>query len=80
MERDNTRFFPEENASLVKLTDERVTSGRSLDNNRITLDLDEDRNIVGITFMDVSNGIDLGSLPKELLEVDVDPDTTPQHG
>ena len=56
-------FFPWEDAILVKLTDSRVVADRSIDENRIH----QDRNIVGISFMDVSHGVKLAALPQELL-------------
>ena len=62
-------FFPEEDAILLKLTDSPVVTVRSMDGNRIFLDRDQDRNIVGITSMDVSHGINLAALPQELLSV-----------
>ena len=61
------RFFPEDDAISVTLRDARVTSGRSFDNNRIHVDLDENREIVGIDFLYVSHGINLSCIPPEFL-------------
>ena len=68
------RFSPEDDAISVTLRDARVTSGRSFDNNLIHVYLDENRQIVGISFLYVSHGINLGCLPPELLGFDDDPD------
>ena len=67
-------FFPEEDAILVKITDSPVVAVRSIDGNRIYLDLDQDRNVIGNTFMDVSHGVNLAALPQELLTADAAPD------
>ena len=68
------RFSPEHEAISVTLRDARVTSDRSFDYNLIHVDLDENRQIVGIRFLYVSHGINLGCPPPELLGFDDDPD------
>ena len=73
-------FFPEDDAISVTLRDARVTSGKSFDNNRIHVDLDENRQIVGISFLYVSNGINLSCLPPEFLTFDDDPDAACPDG
>ena len=66
-------FFPGEDAIVVKLADSPVVTIRSIDGNRIYLDLDQEHNVIGITFMDVSHGINLAALPQELLTDDTGP-------
>lgn len=52
----------ESDAAYVYLTDRGVVRTRELDENRL-LDLDDDGEIRGIEFLNVSHGVDLSGLP-----------------
>ena len=55
---------------MVKLPDSPVAAIRSIGGNRIYPDLDEERNVIGITFMNVSNGINLAALKSDIMRME----------
>ena len=57
---------PDVDAIYLKLLDTEYGGGREVDGRR-HINLDKDGNVLGIQFLDVSDGVDLDGLPEELL-------------
>ena len=67
--RATVEMFKEEDAVYVRLKNTQVTSGKDHENDPSRhLDFDQSGDLVGVLFMNVSNGVDLDVLPDEVQE------------
>ena len=58
--------YPDVDAIYLKLLNTEYGGGREVDDLR-HINLDKDGNVLGIEFLNVSDGVDLDGLPEELL-------------
>jgi uncharacterized protein YuzE len=70
-------FYTDEDALYIKLSDSKFSYGKDLDDRR-HLNFSEDDEIIGIEFLQVSDGVDLTDIPEKVKAL-IDPILAQRH-